>query len=917
MENQAIQQTICLGLQFDQKKHAPSLYHTVGHSYVGPNQFLEILETILGIGVPERETEHLRLEMYRQAMADIMAAESSPPFFATSFQVDSMGTARKLLAMRDELAETGRPFQSETETPERIRVIDALELYIKHHKDESLLQSGIPDRLNAVITRLKLYPLPFQAVFHYEPRHLLPIGWKRLLQAIEEKPIPVAEWKKEENTENSSDLARFQAALSADQVVERGNKLEGDGSLLILRTRRDTDAATWVGRLCTKNPDLKPVFLIPEKKRILDNALLAEGLPGMGVLTNSAARPSLQLLKLAPAFLWQPTDPEKIKEFTSLTLQPLHPRLAQVISLSISQTPGIGNPDWEKRIKRFFGWLKEKSLVSGNPSIYEEARKEYNFWFHQNRTPIGMPVSIKEVIKLYRHLMTWAFKKARQDAEVNTSLHVLREQSRQIIEVLQALPASETTLSALTLERIIRNVYESAPLEYRESDSGHFEYFQHEGACPEPAANLIWWSFVRKPPNPSFSSWYPVEEAFLASSGYPVQKPDIYNDRQLWYYLQPVFQARERLLMIIPEFSDGKEAYPHSLHDYLHAMFSNIDKITFHLEHQFESPLPGIEHAATRKPIPLLPPEPPGIHLELGTVYHLDEITQSSPTGLIKLIYYPHQWFFQKIARLNKSALLQTLHESTHKGKLAHRFFELVLKEKLHESSREQVFSFLDRIAIDIFRTEGSNFLLYGKETDRILFFETVKKSIWHFCTLLRKNGWKVSHIEEQVTDTFQGMKMTGIPDLVLERKGELAIIDLKWSGMTRRQKEIQNKEDLQLALYAHFLRDPEKTIHTGYYIIKDNRLVSRNSSIFENGDTGSVELTDQAVHAEVLYKLQYTLNWRLDQLRQGLVEIRTAETAPALDEHYGDILLQEEMLEMKNEDDMFDEYSSLVFTIE
>jgi len=52
-------------------------------------------------------------------------------------------------------------------------------------------------------------------------------------------------------------------------------------------------------------------------------------------------------------------------------------------------------------------------------------------------------------------------------------------------------------------------------------------------------------------------------------------------------------------------------------------------------------------------------------------------------------------------------------------------------------------------------------------------------------------------------------------------------------------------------------------------------------------------------------------VNWRLDQVKSGQLEMRNASTAPILDALYADALM--ELLEMKNEDDKYDDYRVLL----
>lgn len=60
---------------------------------------------------------------------------------------------------------------------------------------------------------------------------------------------------------------------------------------------------------------------------------------------------------------------------------------------------------------------------------------------------------------------------------------------------------------------------------------------------------------------------------------------------------------------------------------------------------------------------------------------------------------------------------------------------------------------------------------------------------------------------------------------------------------------------------------------------------------------------------------MEATYEWRMAQIAQGRIEIRCAQTRLDLEDAYGDALL--DLLEMKQEDAMFDDYRVLVNLVE
>jgi ATP-dependent helicase/nuclease subunit B len=911
MQQATLSRIIFFGLQFDDQTYAPSSLNKGGISHLGPREFLKLLESYLGSASPYKSIDHLRIEEFRQALYDYLAKMEPEAFFRKAFEADSFSTCIRLLEMRDELAGAGWDFQLREGLPSRLETLARIESFL-NKKESSYLSIGVPDRINRVISQLSKAKHPIEEVHFFEPFHLLPPEWKRLLKKLEESGTLVQQKSVQASAPPESDLGIFQRILKAEEFPDKKTELRADGSLLILRSRRDTDAATFLAKLSKNNSDFQPVFLIPEKKRTLDNAFVVEGLPSMGVLSSSSARPSLQLLKLAPTFLWEPVDPVSILEFASLPMLPLPKELARRIARSISRTPGLNNAAWEAGIRRYFGELKANSQEKEELKKYKSISREFSFWFKRKRYPRGAAVPASEVIELYNHLADWAEEASREGLSASNTLVVLQEQSRQIVELLETFPGKENTLSPLELERLVRTIYESSPLEYQAQQCGHCAFFHHPGAAAETIPELVWWSFLRKDPDHFFSSWYISEREYL--SGYQIElpRPEERNQLQLWYYQQPLFQASRRALLIIPDSSDGKEAYPHTLHDFLLARIESPEAITFHIDKSKDIvKLPGFSKSVQKQKLPVNKPPRPEAWLQLRPRPQLGQLDQASPTDLRQLFYYPHQWFFKRKTKFLKSPLLSIPEEQTLLGNLAHRFFEVFLLEDFYEWEKEALEDWTMEAVEDILRKEGAGLLLYGREPDKADFIHRLKHAAWTFASLVRNNRWRVAGTELPLSRAFYELPVRGKTDLLLEREDERVIVDFKWGGASRRENQIRNEEDLQLILYAHLLGLETEKIHTAYFIIRDARMIARNGEAFSECTQVSPDDSVREVHERVIRKMKDTLDWRIQQLDKGFLELRNKENAPLLDEKYGDILL--ELLEMKDKDDPWDDYQGLL----
>lgn len=119
------------------------------------------------------------------------------------------------------------------------------------------------------------------------------------------------------------------------------------------------------------------------------------------------------------------------------------------------------------------------------------------------------------------------------------------------------------------------------------------------------------------------------------------------------------------------------------------------------------------------------------------------------------------------------------------------------------------------------------------------------------------------------------------------------------------------NGEDLQLVLYAKLLPPPEQWPHTAYFILEEGKIIARNGSAFKEAILAGNH-SDHAVACEQVYaRMERTYAWRLEQLRKGMIELRTKRTAPELEALYEGQLF--DLLEMKDEDARWDDYRTLL----
>ena len=911
-----MQEKIIFGLHLgDQQLPRLKKEITGGTHLLGPTGFLQFLETRLGLTGHPNNNDHLRTEQYRQAL-NLCIGTQAADCFRLSFTADPFATATALLELRDELLLTGWDFTIEKNMPARLLGLATIEDILTGTEHSVTLDPGFADRFQMVRERLNWLLPDYPSIHLNEPKELLPPHFISLFNQLEKVGFSIKNLTTKTSSNTDTDLGRLKESIQNSSAKKFTPS--GDGSLLVIKSKRDTELAAWIAKLIAKNPTFQPACLIPEKNRTLDLSLSQEGLPSLGMLSASSARPSLQILKLIPTFLWNPIDPYKIMEFVTLSVKPLSDDLAIRIARQMASTPGLRSDSWYAMQEQFFEELTERAQEDTTINV-AAVREQYNFWFNRKRVSSSKSVPKTEVIEIYDYIADWARQEFVDTDEQNTSLLVLAEQARRIVDLLFTLPPNMDFLTPLQLERIVRTIYEPAPITFEEQAIGHLPYTYQPASVIGSVDHLLWWNFIQNEPDHFFSRWYPSELGFFNKKNITLSTPEKENALLLWQRNRPIIHANKRLVLCIPEKVKGSEVHTHPLFDELNAYTTTLSSITLDINEDStpsvfteKFTLPVREKIAHRK---LARPQ---LFLKIDHPSLANQNKKESFTSLNDLFYYPYKWVFRHKARLQASSILSIVKDVTLMGNLSHRFFELLFKEDITKMDRAAVAEWIDEKAPNLLKEEGAVLLMYGREPEKISFLNKVKYAAWSLVEMIQQNDWKVRETEMGLSGKFAGFPINGKADLVLERKDEIAVIDLKWRGANWRSKLIKSEEDLQLVMYSKMLSNPSSMdrqesewAHTAYFILENGKMISRNNQAFKQAVSVSPDQDFKEVNQRIWEKMTRTYQWRLQQLANGLVEVRTEQTYEELAEEYGADLL--ELLEMHEKDAPFDDYRTLI----
>ena len=513
---------IIFGLALDQSFYPIPTQSQTGIRYLGKNSLLFTIENYLGLS-GQYDDDFLRVEQFRQLLSEHLL-QNPDTFYAPSFWADQFATAEDLLNRRDELLVAGFDFTAQANLPTRLAQIVEIEELVQA-KQGTQLSRGIADRIVAVLTKLEHRSVPVEEIQCVEPLDLLPIAYQRLLQKLVSRGVKLTEIQAPGDFPDT-DLGKLQQLLSTQTNQQLDFQIKKDGSLLLVKGKRDTDLAAMLAGMFRKNPTYQPLLILSGPAQVLDNSLIKEGLPGLGVQTVSLSRPALQLLKLATSFLWNPLDPYKVLEFVSLSIQPLEKDLAYSIAQQIAQSPGLQSDAWNAQISRYFKSLEDKGVDSEE---IRRIRRDFEFWFNRERYPSEAKVPKENAVELFTYLELWANQQLKDGIGESTPMLLLALQAGKIRQLLEEL--SETELAALDLERVVRTIYEPAPLQIFQKQRGALPIILQANALWGDAEKSIWWNFVQQDPSYFFAKWYQHEIEFLTNAGVRLESPQTQNQK--------------------------------------------------------------------------------------------------------------------------------------------------------------------------------------------------------------------------------------------------------------------------------------------------------------------------------------------------------------------------------------------------
>ena len=814
----------------------PTLARTaIGEITVGPLAFLSLLESDLGVP-PVATHPSESVAAYRACLAE---RDDKARFYHASFDIDPVGVARTLNEWRQRWYLHGWDGTFSDAVGGRLGDMALVEALAVER-----VPPGIGQRLRTVLKLLQRRRVQVREVELLDDPDDLPTMWQRVVAHFDCLPLPAAG----DQAPGASDLGKLQGLLSRGVA----QPLSGDGSLVVVRAfSRDVTAQATAEMLRQLDDPARAVVIASRDGIILDNALERARLPRAGFQHYSPFRAANQVLKLALALIWQPLDPHRLLQFLIHPVSPLPWRVRGRLAEAVAAQPGIGGPEWRKAMAGI-----------------GDAVQAVEFWTMSTRYDPGQGAPMAAIGLRVARIVSWLATRlatAGSDEE-RAGYSAAYSQATALASTFEQLAAGgQESVRKIELDCLVDEATRSTPDVSSVSEAGHVPVTRHPGNITDTTDHVFWWDLApaRRDLTPP---WSDDELETLGSAGVhlPAAGGQLAAERRAW--LRPVLNCHERLVLVVHDEGEGR-----------HPLWGRIQEqlkqgwVEVRLD---EALLGGAQDPLSNLAIPALPLPPkrlpePRRWWCVGQPLSLRET--ESYTSLSETCYYPHEWVLTYAAKLRTGGINEVADGPILKGTLAHRLFERFFTERDDWQSLDEqaIHRWLDRTIGDLIEKEGAVLLENGRGVDRQQVITTLEYALTRLLDHLRAADVRSVKSEQSIQRSFRGGVLLGKADLVVvDARGNEAVLDAKWGSEKYRKEEIEASRHLQLAVYGYALGESGWP-GTGYYIVTTGNVVAPDERFFPK----AIAAGGEDIKA-IWRKSLVTRGWRLGQLAEGKIEV-------------------------------------------
>ena len=827
----------------------------VGNHYCGNTQLLQRLLFYAGVPYMPVSNEE-RIACYHANMQD-KVDESSP--FYKSFQTDSAGMSRTILAWRDALVEVG--WNAKTYAG------DSIKLALIRDIEPDVMPKGEADywyTLIQVASADRILPKNIKIEVTCAKNEIKP-HIAHILDKQQEFRVSI-EYRTEMQSCATGNLGKIQEAIigkSKEKIVLN----KSDDTFRYISFFNEDDALRYVA---TEPVNESTVYFCSKPKRF-DNTLRLLGKPTIGSTMASGSPQVVQLFMLGNGLFEYPLNIHRIIEWLNLPINPINKGLRRDLCKALTESGGINNLEWDKA----------KSVYI---SSFEDEKEQKKL---SKQADIFLPIPQNDVVdansvKSFNvNLRKWATKLLAMeefpyDNIVREQIVSIESYCTTLVKMLENAPAE---FGFLDLQLWCKNIAQPSIYDQYNAEVSSHTTISSMGDLHDIADNIVWF-----PAEDSGVAAYPFEilnDAEFAEIEYCGAMPYKREQHTLMNQvaMQRILLNTKRLTIIEAEKCNGEKVARHPLVLQLNecikgglksiAQYKTLTEEYTIVDHQVNN----------QNKNPILEELGKQVNLKERHERYEDVAKQAeSYSSLSQLIQHPFTYVCERCAKLDDHAMPSAQDLEKTLGNVAHLIIEKVFDGRPIDEACDYYKTEYETIFEESVNEKG----LLLRLPEYAIVLRRLKNKMRETLNMLAKiiinNGLTVDACEYEFKqakwlEAGEGVTLESRADMLLsDSDGGKVIFDFKYSRSKSRKTEIEENRALQLEVYRYMAKQEfgnGTNVRVAYVLLPDVTILTADK--FEGIE--AITLMSERANSNIMKEAanSYLLRW--EQLKAGKIE--------------------------------------------
>ncbi len=503
----------------------------LGAPTLGPAGFLALLEAQLGLG-RDWPSHAERVVQYRDCLK---RCDSPARFYHLTFAADELGTAATLLRWRDRWALHGWDGSVDTQCSPRLRDMGDVEVLARGE-----VSPGEGERLQVVLDALSVRRVSIDEIVLADPVGAFPLRWQRVLGRF---PVRVATALDHPVAEGM--LGDMQRVVLAVQRGERPDPIawRDDGTVLVCRAGTRLLGARWLAERA-RAAEVDTLLIAGADALLLDESLVAADVARQGFRDASTLRPSLQLLPIVMALLWEPLDFRALLALLTHPICPISGYARWRLAREVAERPGVGGEGWRDALRDIDRHYGEQA---------GEVRAAIGRWVEHVRHPDAQAPLAAIVERAAALVAFFQWRLGEEDEALRAAYLAGLAQASGFVGGVEHLARQGVEhLTRAQVEQLIGQVTSGGRANaLLHAEAGCLLSAEEPGAAIEPRDTVLWWQLADPGPM-RHDPWSRRELDDLARCGVtlPSMAQRLAHAAATW--TRPIRAARRRLELVLP-----------------------------------------------------------------------------------------------------------------------------------------------------------------------------------------------------------------------------------------------------------------------------------------------------------------------------------------------------------------------------